>query len=151
MRFPSGVGLPGRVLATGRPLWIRDVVHDDNFPRGRLVHDLGMDFERHEYRPRLSQDVRQAAGEVVQLRSRRGHRDHVEPAGSQVRGLSPEESQRRGNGGHVHDQSPPRLRTRTTGNHVQVLAKSADGPSSSDSRRTTAVATPRNRRKVRSR
>jgi PAS domain S-box-containing protein len=42
MSFPSGIGLPGRVLQTGRPLWISDVTHDENFPRGKLVGDLGV-------------------------------------------------------------------------------------------------------------
>ena len=31
--FSSGVGLPGRVLATGEPDWITNVVKDGNFPR----------------------------------------------------------------------------------------------------------------------
>ncbi|MBZ5536608.1 MAG: response regulator [Acidobacteriia bacterium] len=31
--FPAGVGLPGRVWATGQSAWIQDVVEDDNFPR----------------------------------------------------------------------------------------------------------------------
>ena len=31
--FSAGVGLPGRVLASGEPSWITNVVKDDNFPR----------------------------------------------------------------------------------------------------------------------
>lgn len=31
--FPPGVGLPGRVLALGEPLWITDLAADTNFPR----------------------------------------------------------------------------------------------------------------------
>jgi predicted signal transduction protein with EAL and GGDEF domain len=34
--FPEGVGLPGRVLATGRAAWITDVTIDPNFPRKNL-------------------------------------------------------------------------------------------------------------------
>ena len=40
--LPSGAGLPGRVLATGRPAWIVDVTQDDNFPRAKAVLDIGV-------------------------------------------------------------------------------------------------------------
>jgi signal transduction histidine kinase len=41
-RFQSGVGLPGRVLQSGEPAWIIDVSRDANFPRARMVTDLGV-------------------------------------------------------------------------------------------------------------
>jgi two-component system, sensor histidine kinase and response regulator len=40
--FPPGVGLPGRVWATGEPAWIPDVVHDVNFPRGPIAAREGL-------------------------------------------------------------------------------------------------------------
>jgi len=40
--FSSGVGLPGRVLATGEPKWITNVVKDDNFPRLELARDADL-------------------------------------------------------------------------------------------------------------
>jgi PAS domain S-box-containing protein len=41
-RFPRGVGLPGRVWASGQPAWIRDVTLDDNFPRSQAARDAGL-------------------------------------------------------------------------------------------------------------
>ncbi len=41
-RFPSGVGLPGRVLESGEPTWITDVTKDSNFPRARHGMDIGL-------------------------------------------------------------------------------------------------------------
>ena len=31
--MPSGVGLPGRIWASGEPAWVPDIVEDTNFPR----------------------------------------------------------------------------------------------------------------------
>jgi diguanylate cyclase (GGDEF)-like protein/PAS domain S-box-containing protein len=36
------VGLPGRVLASGRPAWIVDVTQDANFPRGPVCEQTGL-------------------------------------------------------------------------------------------------------------
>jgi signal transduction histidine kinase len=41
-RFRPGVGLPGEVLSTGKPLWIMDVTRHTNFPRAKAARDLGV-------------------------------------------------------------------------------------------------------------
>jgi signal transduction histidine kinase len=42
MTFSPGVGLPGRILDSGRPLWIVDVHEDQNFPRAQAASDSGV-------------------------------------------------------------------------------------------------------------
>ena len=42
MSFTRGVSLPGRVLASARPLWIVDVTRDPSFPRARVATDIGV-------------------------------------------------------------------------------------------------------------
>ena len=41
-RFRSGVGLPGRVLSSGKPAWVTDVTKDRNFPRAQMATELGV-------------------------------------------------------------------------------------------------------------
>jgi len=41
-KFVPGEGLPGRVLASGKAAWIKDVTKDSNFPRARLAREIGV-------------------------------------------------------------------------------------------------------------
>jgi signal transduction histidine kinase len=40
--FDEGIGLPGRVVVSGKAAWIRDVCEDGNFPRGRFARQCGL-------------------------------------------------------------------------------------------------------------
>ena len=40
--FSKGVGLPGRVWASGQPAWIPDVLSDPNFPRAPIAGHEGL-------------------------------------------------------------------------------------------------------------
>ncbi|MGI8810062.1 MAG: ATP-binding protein [Acidimicrobiales bacterium] len=42
MLFEAGVGLPGRVLASGEPAWIADLEADENFPRSPAAREAGI-------------------------------------------------------------------------------------------------------------
>jgi PAS domain S-box-containing protein len=41
-RFAPGVGLPGRVFASGAHAWIADIQADDNFPRALMAREAGL-------------------------------------------------------------------------------------------------------------
>ena len=41
-RFRKGLGLPGRVLETGEPIWVADVQKDTNFPRAEAGVPIGL-------------------------------------------------------------------------------------------------------------
>ena len=41
-RVASGEGLPGRVWASGTPIWITDLARDTNFPRRRAAGEVGL-------------------------------------------------------------------------------------------------------------
>jgi signal transduction histidine kinase/integral membrane sensor domain MASE1/ActR/RegA family two-component response regulator len=41
-RFPPGVGMPGRVLDLGRPVWIVNVALDANFSRAAMASQVGL-------------------------------------------------------------------------------------------------------------
>ena len=41
-RFPTGLGLPGRVLQSGKPVWIMDVTVQPNFPRAEPARQTGL-------------------------------------------------------------------------------------------------------------
>jgi PAS domain S-box-containing protein len=40
--FPSGVGLPGRVWASGKAAWVENVLYDPNFPRATVARETGL-------------------------------------------------------------------------------------------------------------
>jgi PAS domain S-box-containing protein len=41
-RFALGIGLPGRVLSSGKAEWVNDVTKDTNFPRAKHAENIGV-------------------------------------------------------------------------------------------------------------
>lgn len=41
-RFSAGVGLPGRVLVSGKPVWIEDLTQDPNCPRQKVAKECDL-------------------------------------------------------------------------------------------------------------
>ena len=42
LRLADGIGMPGRIIATGKPVWISDVQRADNFPRRDAARAAGI-------------------------------------------------------------------------------------------------------------
>ncbi|MDP6626194.1 MAG: GAF domain-containing protein, partial [Nitrospinota bacterium] len=40
--FDLGIGLPGRLMADGKPAWFKDVTIGPNFPRAKLAKNIGI-------------------------------------------------------------------------------------------------------------
>src|SRR5262249_16022988 len=40
--FAPGMGLPGRIWTSGKPAWVPDIAHDDNFPRAPVALEEGL-------------------------------------------------------------------------------------------------------------
>ena len=40
--FSPGIGLPGRVLSSAKPVWLEDAVQDSNFPRAEITSKVGL-------------------------------------------------------------------------------------------------------------